>query len=439
MGRLSSSRLVKLASWNFAGLVLPVAGAALFIPRMLHNLGAERFGVLTLIWALVGYCSIFDFGLGRALTQYLVAQPAEASTTKTVSTALCTMGLLGLGGTFLLILVAAFVSPDALDLHVIAPKEVSRAILLTSLALPFVTLTSGLRGILEARLDFAWLGTQRALLGLLTLGIPCAVSEIATALPTLVVPIVGLRAVSTVLHRRRAARFAPDLVRLRRPFARDLMPLLDMGGWLTVSNLLSPLMVSIDRFVVAGLVSASAVAHYSTPQEIVARCLMVPAAVLGVWYPATCQALSASDGETAKRLFTSGVRLVALSIAPFVVALTWFSHPVLAAWLGEAFANESSEVLAILAMGLALNSVAHVPLAVLYASRQARTPAILHMCELPLFLAASFALTTTWGIRGTALAWSLRVGLDAVLLFWAASRVLQKKEAFAGQAARVAA
>ena len=44
-----------------------VAGLAL-IPFTLGRLGAEAFGVLTLIWALIGYFSVFDLGVGRALT-----------------------------------------------------------------------------------------------------------------------------------------------------------------------------------------------------------------------------------------------------------------------------------------------------------------------------------------------------------------------------------
>ena len=39
------------------------------IPVLIRAMGASRFGILTLAWAFVGYTSLFDFGLGRALTK----------------------------------------------------------------------------------------------------------------------------------------------------------------------------------------------------------------------------------------------------------------------------------------------------------------------------------------------------------------------------------
>ncbi len=54
--------------WNLLGSSLPLLAAALFIPYCFNQLGGEAFGVLTLIWALIGYFSLFDLGVGRALT-----------------------------------------------------------------------------------------------------------------------------------------------------------------------------------------------------------------------------------------------------------------------------------------------------------------------------------------------------------------------------------
>ena len=48
------------------GSLIPMVVALVAIPIMLEKLGLERFGLLTLAWLIVGYFSLFDFGLGRA-------------------------------------------------------------------------------------------------------------------------------------------------------------------------------------------------------------------------------------------------------------------------------------------------------------------------------------------------------------------------------------
>jgi hypothetical protein len=64
--------------WNLAGSGLPlIAAAALitFISFMLQRLAmvtlTKAFGVLTLVWALIGYFSLFDTGVGRAIADAL--------------------------------------------------------------------------------------------------------------------------------------------------------------------------------------------------------------------------------------------------------------------------------------------------------------------------------------------------------------------------------
>ena len=47
--------------------------AIVAIPILIEGMGLARFGVLTIAWMVVGYFSLFDFGLGRSLTK-LVAE-----------------------------------------------------------------------------------------------------------------------------------------------------------------------------------------------------------------------------------------------------------------------------------------------------------------------------------------------------------------------------
>jgi O-antigen/teichoic acid export membrane protein len=48
---------------------MPMLVGLVSIPVLIRAMGPDRFGVLTLAWALIGYSSLFDLGLGRALTK----------------------------------------------------------------------------------------------------------------------------------------------------------------------------------------------------------------------------------------------------------------------------------------------------------------------------------------------------------------------------------
>lgn len=54
--------------FSLAGFGFPLLVAIVTIPWLIHALGVENFGVLTLAWVLVGFAGVFDFGLGKSLT-----------------------------------------------------------------------------------------------------------------------------------------------------------------------------------------------------------------------------------------------------------------------------------------------------------------------------------------------------------------------------------
>ena len=54
-------------------------------------------------------------------------------------------------------------------------------------------------------------------------------------------------------------RVMPALPRQLKWKFRNLRPLLQFGGWMTVSNVVSPLMFTMDRFLIATLISVGAV------------------------------------------------------------------------------------------------------------------------------------------------------------------------------------
>src|SRR5438552_13041165 len=79
----SARTLLRGALWNQIGQALPVLAAVLLVPRLIHGLGVERFGILSLAWMLIGYFTLFDLGVSGALTR-LVSERLSARRTEEI-------------------------------------------------------------------------------------------------------------------------------------------------------------------------------------------------------------------------------------------------------------------------------------------------------------------------------------------------------------------
>ena len=109
---------------------------------------------------------------------------------------------------------------------------------------------------------------------------------------------------------------------------------------MTVSNIVGPVLVYLDRFLIATVIGATAVAYYVTPFEIVTRLLLLPWAFSGVLFPLIASTFVQSP-ERSARLFSRGMRLTYLTLFPFVLCAIAFAHEGLSLWVGESIASHS--------------------------------------------------------------------------------------------------
>ena len=142
-------RLGRSTLYNLIGLGAPLAIAVVSIPALIAGLGDTRFGLLTLIWAVVSYFGLFDLGLGRALTQQLAPMLAneerQAGWRMTVTASYLLLLLGGVAGALLALLAPwAEVFTGKPEMQI----EVQRSLLILALCMPAITLTSGFRGVL---------------------------------------------------------------------------------------------------------------------------------------------------------------------------------------------------------------------------------------------------------------------------------------------------
>lgn len=405
--------------WNLAGTGLPLLLGAVTIPYLISKTGLEAFGVLTLVWALIGYFSLFDFGLGRALTQQVAAARSagfHAKLPSLIKTGLwftVAMGVLG-GG-----ILAALANQLALHwLKVSVPLQSSthQALLIAAIGIPLTTVTTGLRGVLEAYEDFKVVNLLRIGLGTANFGLPAlSVMLIGNSLAWMVAGMIAARAIVLLahlwlVHRKLSAGWASA-----RFNNENMRSLLSFGIWMTVSSIIGPLMVTADRFIISGVLGATVVAYYTVPFEVVIRVLILPGALTSVLFPRLA-AVMTTDRIEARRLYRKCIKIVTGVLLPVCLIIALGSKVGLTLWLGEAFAEQSWAIVCVMALGLLLNGIAYVPFAAIQATGDARKTAYLHLFELLVYVPVLYASMKYFGLIGAAIAWTVRVAIDLVVL-----------------------
>ena len=423
---LGAERLTRSALWNLAGFLLPLGAAVAAMPWLINSLGTERFGMLTLAWVVLGYFGLFDLGLGRALTQMVSTRLIKgegAEIAGIVWTASLLMLLLGVVGGTALVFTAQWLVYDILNVPEALRPETLLALQLIAIGVPVVISAAGLRGVLEAYQRFDLVNIVRIFNGVLTFLGPLVATFFYSDLAAMVFVLLVARVIAWLVYLGFCFQVVPGLWKNVSLKPGSIPVLLRFGGWMTVTNIVGPLMDYMDRFLVAALLSLAAVAYYATPFEVVTKLLFVAGALVGVLFPAFAAA-HVRDPQLFAQLFVKGLKYIFILVFPAVLVTVVLAGEGLQWWLGAEFSLNSTAVLRWLAIGVLVNSLAQVPYALLQGAGRPDLTAKLHLVELPLYLLGVWWAIGRYGIEGAALAWTVRVILDALLLFVLAKRLL---------------
>jgi O-antigen/teichoic acid export membrane protein len=183
-------------------------------------------------------------------------------------------------------------------------------------------------------------------------------------------------------------------------------------------------MVYLDRFVIGSLLSMSAVAYYATPLDAVTKLWVIPVAFAGVLFPAFSEALATGNRERTNSLYERGIGSILAIVFPSVLVIVLFAPEGLRLWLGANFAVRSAVIMRILAIGVFTNSLANMPYALLQAAGRPDLTAKIHMVEVPCYLALLYWGIWARGLEGAAIAWTVRLSVEAAVLFFMAKDAL---------------
>ncbi|MEP6762759.1 MAG: flippase [Gemmatimonadaceae bacterium] len=409
---------------SLVGWALPAVAAFIAIPLLASDFGAARYGLLALAWSTVGVFSLIDFGLGRALTRLVAERVADHRDDELPlivwSANWIVLALSAFFG-LLLAVAAPFIATKMLKVPTELADEATGVLRLLALGLPFFVHGVVLRGVMEAVQHFELIVKLRVPLGLVTYAGPLLVLPYAPDARVAVAIVVAGRILYWIANMVALQKVQPGLARPRAGNRDATRELLTTGGWITVSNLVSPLLVQGDRFVVAWALPIAATGYYVTAAEVATKLWLFTAALQPVLFAALSAAIG-RDAEKAVQLLERAARVTLLVLFLPSLALAVFGEFGMRWWLGAAFSPDTAIALRWLVVAVYVNCVAQVPYAALQGGADVRGPAMLHLLELPLYAIVLWVLMQNFGIAGVAAAWCVRMTLDTFAMWWLAAR-----------------
>ena len=403
---------------NVIGAIVPLAVALVTVPIYVRHIGDARYGVLSIVWVLLGYFGFLDLGLSRAAVNALARlrdAPQAARARVLVTTLALNLGL-GLFGSLCLAIFGSYLLQHVLGVPEALKPEIARAFPWIVGLFPLALVSGVGIGALESRERFLLANVLQVCGTSFGQIVPVILAVMVSPSLAVVIPAAVVARALTVAAILFAVYRDEGPLSLAAFDRHQAKSLLSYGGWISVSGIISPILSSLDQFVIGSVLNVAAVAHYAVPMNLVTRSQVFAGALTRTLFPRMSSVDPEEAHSLASRALLSLAYIYGAICAPAIVVTPIFFRY----WIGADFAAVAAPVAQILFFGAWLNGLAFVPFGLLQSQGRPDITGKFHLAEVLPFIGILWGLTSAYGIIGAALAWSLRCAADAACLLWAA-------------------
>ena len=217
---------------NLAGQAAPLLIAIVSIPLVVRGLGPDRFGILSLAWAAVGYFTLFEFGLSRATTKFvaeIVERAQEARLRPLIWTSLLLHLVFGIVGGFILAGLTPILVERVFKIPSTLVDQARVTFFLMAAAVPVTIVSASARSVLEGLQRFDLVNLIRASSNSLLYLIPAVAVQFDVGLPGIVALILTSRVIGTIAYFGVCTQVVPSLTERLRIGTEEVWPLLIFG------------------------------------------------------------------------------------------------------------------------------------------------------------------------------------------------------------------
>lgn len=280
--------ILKNIAINFLGLILPTFVSLVTVPAYIHALGVERYGVISLVWTLIGYFGILDLGMSMAAQNHIskaLASGDDAESARVFWSAFWLNLGTGIAGGLLIYFGAFVYTAYFTKVSAELQHEVYLALPWLALAIPLANVSWVFAGAINGAERFGVFNTNQTIGTFLFQLLPLAAAWwIAPNLQTVLAAAVAARFIAAVLLGHASLRVL-GIRRIAPPRLGTAKGLFSFGGWMLIASMTGMIADTLDRVMLGAGLGAKSVTYYTVPQNLVARLNMLPNALVRTLFP----------------------------------------------------------------------------------------------------------------------------------------------------------
>jgi O-antigen/teichoic acid export membrane protein len=359
--------LLRNSLWNLAGSALPALVALGTVPLMIHGLGIEGFGIVTLITSVIGYFGIFDVNLSAGSIKYLSEHHARQQTRRFAETfwfGIAFYALLGLIAGVLLFTFASSLLDRFFNVSAELHDDALHGLQIAALGYGLLQLQNYLLVVPQALQRYDRSARGEAFFGIAVNLISAAVAVqgggiagvLASRVAVSVVNLLWLAGLIRQLGAQLGLPLSPVL-----PGRGVCIALAQFSGHSWLSRVASMLHQHADKLIVGSLAGPIALAMYTVPSQLASRILGLTYRLSSVIYPRVSALAATGELRQLQALYLDATRLLTyLNVAVLgMIAIT--GELFLAKWVGTEFVEEGYPVLLLITAGLLIDSLTIIP------------------------------------------------------------------------------
>lgn len=398
-------------------------------PFIIHNLGNDAYGLLSLVTVFAGYLALLDLGLGASIIKYLSEYAAKDDTEslqKVISTAMSIYLIIGAVGALLAFILAPILTTSWLKIPEYLVPVAINVIYLTGLGFLINMIVSVLSAVPNAlqRMDitsmrnifFSLLGTG-GVVGLLAVG-----QGLQTVVIWNVVVSVMAAFSFVLIYRKLLPGFS-----LKPGFDRDIFKkLLRFSGFKLFSNIGGQVVFQIDRVLIGIFQPIAMVTFYTAPLMLVQKGFSFLMNLTTAVFPAISESHSLEDHQRTKDLYLRATKFTIFLMIPFYLLLFILASELMLVWLGQEFALKSATTLQILSAAYFVAALSAPAVTASEAVGKPEIPSFFAMLSAAINLIAALILVPRFGIEGAAWAMFINFALQVPLFVLVVNRRVMK-------------